>query len=115
MSIISLQEALLVMLAAIVVTGDPLRLYTKVRHDTLKTAIGVTHHAGFMTNTIDKNKNHEKKQKEGLLCEAYRWVWLGWHLSATAPTPVYSGMMWIWPIFPRMRWKPLKTPSLTSF
>ena len=45
MPFISLQEVITVILAAIVIIGYHLRLYAKVRHDPLKTAIGVTNHA----------------------------------------------------------------------
>jgi uncharacterized membrane protein len=45
MSIISLQELIIVLLAAIVIIAYHVRLYTKVRHDPLKTAMGITNHA----------------------------------------------------------------------
>ena len=48
MSIISLQEITLVLLAAIVTLAYHLRLYTKVRREPLKTAIGITNHARQM-------------------------------------------------------------------
>jgi uncharacterized membrane protein len=45
MSIISLQEIMLVLLAAIVTLAYHLHLYTKVRREPLETAIGITNHA----------------------------------------------------------------------
>lgn len=44
-SIISLQEIMLVVLAAVVIIGYHVHLYTKVRPDPLKTATGITNHA----------------------------------------------------------------------
>ncbi len=79
MSIISLQEMMLVVLVAIVIVAYHMHLYAKVRRDPLKTAIGITNHArqmwvkgimsgqrdilairyynhaGIMINTIDEN------------------------------------------------------------
>ena len=48
MSIISLQEIMLVLLAAIVTLAYHLHLYSKVRREPLKTAIGITNHARQM-------------------------------------------------------------------
>jgi len=48
MSIISLPEIMLVFLAAIVTIAYHLHLYTKVRREPLKTAIGITNHARQM-------------------------------------------------------------------
>ena len=45
MSIISLQEIMLVLLVAIVIIAYHVHLYTKVRRDPLKTAIGIGNHA----------------------------------------------------------------------
>ena len=45
MSIISLQESILVLLAAIVIIAYHAHLYTKVRREPLKTAIGIGNHA----------------------------------------------------------------------
>ena len=55
MPIISLQESMLVLLAAIATIAYHLHLYTKVRRDPLKTAVGITNHAGFMINTFEQN------------------------------------------------------------
>ena len=48
MSIISLQEIMLVLLAALVTIAYHLHLYSKVRREPLKTAIGITNHARQM-------------------------------------------------------------------
>ena len=48
MSVISLQEIMLVLLAAIVTIAYHLYLHTKVRREPLKTAIGITNHARQM-------------------------------------------------------------------
>jgi uncharacterized membrane protein len=48
MSIISLQEIIIVVLAASVITAYHAHLYIKVRRDPLKTAIGITNHARQM-------------------------------------------------------------------
>ena len=48
MSIISLQEIMLVLLAAIVIVAYHAYLYTKVRRDPLTTAVGITNHARRM-------------------------------------------------------------------
>ena len=48
MSIISLQEIMLVLLVAIVIIAYHAYLYTKVRRDPLTTAIGITNHARRM-------------------------------------------------------------------
>ena len=48
MSIISLQEIMIVVLAALVITAYHAHLYIKVRRDPLKTAIGITNHARQM-------------------------------------------------------------------
>ena len=45
MSIISLQEIMLVLLVAIVIIAYHMHLYAKVRRDSLKTAIGIGNHA----------------------------------------------------------------------
>jgi hypothetical protein len=70
MSIISLQEIMIVVLAAAVITAYHAHLYIQVRRDPLKTAIGITNHArqmwvngviryynhaGFMINTFEQN------------------------------------------------------------
>ncbi|MGD8263556.1 MAG: hypothetical protein PVG08_11290 [Desulfobacterales bacterium] len=55
MSIFSLYEIMLVMSAAVVIIAYHTHLYTKVRRDSLKTAIGITNHAGFMINTFEQN------------------------------------------------------------
>jgi len=48
MSIISLQEIMLVLLVAIVIIAYHVYLYTKVRRDPLTTAVGITNHAQRM-------------------------------------------------------------------
>ncbi len=48
MSIISLQEVMLVLSAALVIIAYHTHLYTKVRRDPLKTAVGITNHARQM-------------------------------------------------------------------
>jgi hypothetical protein len=45
MPIISLQESMLVLLVAIIAIAYHAHLYLKVRHDPLKTAIGIGNHA----------------------------------------------------------------------
>jgi len=48
MSIISLQEIMLVVSAAVVIIAYHVHLYTKVRRDPLTTAVGITNHARQM-------------------------------------------------------------------
>ena len=48
MSIISLQEVMLVLSAALAIIAYHMHLYTKVRRDPLKTAVGITNHARQM-------------------------------------------------------------------
>ena len=48
MPIISLQEIMIVVLAAVLITAYHTHLYIKVRRDPLKTAIGITNHARQM-------------------------------------------------------------------
>jgi len=48
MSIISLQEIMLVFLVAILIIAYHMQLYARVRRDPLKTAIGITNHARQM-------------------------------------------------------------------
>ncbi|MGD9301062.1 MAG: hypothetical protein PVI13_05770 [Desulfobacterales bacterium] len=55
MSIMSLQEIMLVLSAAVVLIAYHTHLYKKVRRDPLKTAVGVTNPAGFMINTFEQN------------------------------------------------------------
>jgi uncharacterized membrane protein len=48
MSIVSLQEIMLVVSAAVVIIAYHAHLYTKVRRDPLTTAVGITNHARQM-------------------------------------------------------------------
>ena len=48
MSIISLQEMMLVVSTAVVIIAYHAHLYTKVRRDPLATAVGITNHARQM-------------------------------------------------------------------
>lgn len=48
MSIISLQEMMLVVSTAVVIIAYHAHLYTKVRRDPLTTAVGITNHARQM-------------------------------------------------------------------
>jgi len=55
MSVIAVQEIILVVLTAVVIIVYHTHLYKKVRRNPLTTAVGITNHAGFMINTSEHN------------------------------------------------------------